>query len=102
MSFFVIGLLELSVNSRSQEAFDYANIISEYAVANHFYVELKYQFNDSGIRDILEPLHDKYFNKSSHNIVEFMLADSPLIECFDGGISELFTHHTIQHKDCLF
>lgn len=89
MSFFVLGLLEFDVHSKSKEAFEYAKLLSKQSLSHGYSTQMHYCFEDPFYRHVLDPAR-KVYEREQSNTIEFELSDSPLQNSFDYGIAEFF------------
>lgn len=77
MSYFIIGTLELAVETRSQQAYNYAKDIVRLALSFDYSIQFSHHFEDRFYRYILDPVRELYERDSSKTI-EFQISDSPL------------------------
>jgi len=95
MSYFIIGFLEMNVETRTMQAANYATEIVKVALTYDYSVRFAHEFEDHFYRHVLDPLRELYGNNSS-NIIEIQISDSPLTGTIDYGLTEFYKQIAIQ------
>ena len=97
MSYFIIGFLEMNVETRSMQAANYAKEIVKVALSYDYSVRFAHQFEDHFYRYVLNPVRELYDNNSA-NIIEIQLSDSPLTGTIDYGLTDFYKQIAVQQK----
>lgn len=97
MSYFIIGLLEMNEETRSQQAANYAKDIVGLALSFGYSMQFAHQFQDRFYRYVLDPVRELY-KKDLVKTIEFQLSDSPLTGTIDYGLTNFFQEISVhQH-----